>query len=72
MTKNMFRPQQTLKKTRAKLYNKLAPPPMLCDSENWTVKARDARSKTAAEMRHMRQTAGYTWTDYKTNTETAK
>jgi hypothetical protein len=33
--------------------------------------ARDARRITAAEMKYIRKTAGYTWTDYKTNTETA-
>jgi hypothetical protein len=27
---------------------------------------------TAAEMRYMRITAGYTWTDYKTNTQITK
>ena len=26
----------------------------------------------AAEMKYMRRTAGYTWTDYKTNTQIAK
>jgi hypothetical protein len=27
---------------------------------------------TAAEMKYMRRTAGYTWTDYKTNAQIAK
>ena len=36
------------------------------------VKARDARRITAAEMKYMRRTAGYTWTDYKTNTQITK
>jgi hypothetical protein len=36
-----------------------------------TVKARDARRLTAAEMKCMRRTAGYTWTDYKTNAQIA-
>jgi len=40
--------------------------------ENWNIKTRDARRITAAEMKHMRKTAGYTSTEYKTNTETAK
>ena len=40
---------------------------MLYGSETLTVKARDARRITAAEMKYMRRTAGYTWTDYKTN-----
>jgi len=33
---------------------------------------RDARGITAAEMKYMRRTAGYTWADYKTNLHTAK
>jgi DNA-binding CsgD family transcriptional regulator len=37
-----------------------------------TIKARDARRITAAEMKYMRRTAGHTWTDHKTNTEIAK
>jgi len=66
---NMFRPQETLKKTRIKLYNTLALPVFLYGRENWTIKARDARRITAAEKKYMRRTAGYTWTDYKTNTQ---
>jgi hypothetical protein len=38
----------------------------------WTIKARDARRITAAEMKYMRTTTGYTWTDYKTNKQTTK
>jgi len=51
----------TLKKTRIKLYNTLALPVLLYGSETWTVKARDTRRITAAEMKYMRRTAGYTW-----------
>jgi hypothetical protein len=68
---NVFRPQTTLKKTRIKLCNTLALAVLFCGSETWTIKARDARRITAAEMKYMR-TAGYIWTDYKTNTQTAK
>jgi len=38
---------------------------------SWTIKASDARRITAADMKYMR-TAGYTWTDYKTNAQIAK
>ena len=69
---NVFRPQKTLKKTRIKLYDTLALPVLLHGSETWTVKARDARRITAAEMKYMRRTAGYTWADYKTNTQITK
>jgi hypothetical protein len=37
-----------------------------------TIKASDVRRITAEEMKYMRRTAGYTWTDYKTNTQIAK
>jgi hypothetical protein len=69
---NVFRQHKTLKNTTIKLYNTLALPVLLYGSETWTVKARDARRITAAEMKCMRRTAGYTWTDYKTNTQIAK
>jgi len=69
---NVFRPQKTLKKTIIKLYNTLALPLLLCGSEIWTIKASDARRITAAEMKYMRRTAGYTWTDNKTNAQIAK
>jgi hypothetical protein len=35
-------------------------------------KVRDATRITAAEMKYMRRTAGYTWEDHETNTEIAK
>jgi len=64
--------KKTLKKTRIKLYNTLALPILLYGSETWTVKAKDARRITAAEMKYTRRTARYTWTDYKANTQIAK
>jgi len=45
---------------------------LLYGSETWTIKVRDARRITAAEMKYTRRTAGYTWTDYKTNLHIAK
>jgi hypothetical protein len=45
---------------------------LLYGSETWTIKARDARRISAAEMKYMRSTAGYNWADYKTNTQIAK
>ena len=64
--------QKTLKKTTIKLHNTLALPVLLYGSETWTVTASDARRITAGEMKYMRRTAGYTWTDYKTNAQIAK
>jgi len=69
---NVFRRQKPLKKTRIELHNTLALPVLLHGSETWTVKARDGRRITAAEMKYMRRTAGHTWTDYKTNGQIAK
>jgi len=69
---NVFRPKKTHKKTRIKLYNTLVLPVLLYGSETWTINASDARRITAAEMKCMRRTAGYTWTDYKTNAQIAK
>jgi hypothetical protein len=68
----VFRPQEALKKTIIKLYNALAIPVLLCGSETWTIIARDGRRITAEEMKCMRRTAGYTWTDYKTNKQITK
>ena len=48
---SVFRPQKTFKKTRIKLYNTV----LLYGSETWTIKARDARRITAAEMKCMRR-----------------
>ena len=56
---NVCNPQKkTLKKTRIKLYNTLALSVLIYGSETWTIKARDARRITAAEMKYMRRTAG--------------
>ena len=51
-------PRKPLKKTRIKLYSTLALPFRLYGSETWTIKARNARRITAAEMKYMRRTAG--------------
>ena len=45
---------------------------LLNGSDIWTIKASEARRITAAEMKYMRRTAGYTWTDYRTSAQIAK
>jgi len=60
---NVFRPQKNPLKTRTKLYNTLTLPVLLYGTETRTNKARNARRITAAGMKYMRRTAGYTWTD---------
>ena len=69
---NVLNHKKTLRKTRIKLYNTLALPVLLYGSKTWTIKGKDTRRITAAEMKYMRRTAGYTWTDYKTNAQIAK
>jgi len=64
--------KKTLKKTIIKLYHTPALPVVLHGSETWTIKAKDSRRTTAAEMKYMRTAAGCTWTDYKTNTQITK
>jgi len=64
--------KKTLKKAGVILYNTLTLPVLLYGSETWTIKARDDRRITTTVMRCMRSIAGYTWTDYKTNTQITK
>jgi hypothetical protein len=45
---------------------------LLYGNETWTIKARDSRRITAAEIKYTRITAGYSRTDYKTNIQIAK
>jgi hypothetical protein len=42
---NAFRPQKTLKYTTVKLFSILPLPPLLYSCDNWTIKARYARSR---------------------------
>jgi hypothetical protein len=53
------------------LYNTLAVPPLLYGDENWTITARNTRRITAAEMKCIGKTVGYTWMDYEINIEIA-
>ena len=71
-TLHIFCRQKTLNKTIIILHNTLPVPALLYGSENWTINRTDAGRITAAEMKYMRKTAGYTWTDYKSNTEITK
>jgi len=64
--------KKILKETRIKLHHTVALPVLLYGSETWTIKAKDVRRITAAEMKYMRRTAGCTWTDYKTNAQITK
>jgi len=46
--------------------------PLLYGNETWTIKGKGAKRITAARMKYMRRTAGYNWSDYKTNAHIAK
>jgi hypothetical protein len=50
---NMFRAQKTQKKRKIKLYNALALLSLLYGTENWTIKGRDAKRITTAELKYM-------------------
>ena len=56
--------KQTLR-NKNKTLQYTALPVFLYGSETWTIKGSDARKITTADMKYMRRTAGYTWTDYK-------
>jgi hypothetical protein len=47
------KPQQTLNKTRIKLYNTLALPALLYGCENWPIKATDARRITEEDRKYI-------------------
>jgi hypothetical protein len=64
--------KKTIKKTKIKSCNILALPVLLYDSGTWTIKARDARRITAAEMKYIKRAARYTLADYKTNLQITK
>ena len=66
---NVFRPKQTLQKTRIQLHNTRTLPAVLYDSENWTITATDAIRIIASEIKYVTKTARCIWTDYKTNTD---
>jgi hypothetical protein len=72
VSNNMLTQHKLLKKTRIKQHNTLALPALLYGTGNWIIKARDARRITAAELKYIRKTAGYTWANYKTNTKFIK
>jgi len=72
ITNSMFRPDKPLEKTTIILYHTVALLLLLYGSDNWTIKARDARRITAADLKYMRKASGYTWTYYKIDPEIAK
>jgi hypothetical protein len=61
----IFKPSKVQKQTRIQIYNTLTLPTLLYGSENWTIKANDKTRISASEMRLMRTTAKYIWSDYK-------
>jgi hypothetical protein len=68
---NVLRPQKPLR-NKNKIIQYTGPPVLLFGSEIGSDTARDGSRLTAAEIKYMRRTAGYIWTDCKTNTQIAK
>jgi hypothetical protein len=72
LNNTIFKPSKVQKQTGIQIYNTLNLPTLLYGSENWTMKSNDKTRVTAAEMRFMRTTAKYNWSDYKGNDDTLK
>ncbi|KAJ4449257.1 hypothetical protein ANN_00654 [Periplaneta americana] len=60
----IFKPTLVQKHTRTRIYKTLARPILYFGSEAWTIRNIDSQRLTAAEMRFMRRTAGYTRMDH--------
>jgi hypothetical protein len=66
---NTLKPNLLQRSTRLKLYKTLVLPILLYGSEIWTVKQCDKNRLRTAEMKYLRQTAGYTLLNHKRNEE---
>jgi hypothetical protein len=69
---NILKTNKVRKNTRIKLYFTLALPVLLYGNKSWTIKAKDKASLISAEMKFMRRTAGYIWSDFRQNIEILK
>ena len=63
---NVFRLQKTLK-NKNKTIQYSSPSGLVIWQRNLDYQASDAGRITATEMKYMRRTAGYTWTDHQIN-----
>lgn len=68
----IFKPTLVQKHTRTRIYKTLARPILCFGSEAWTIRNIDSQRLTAAEMRFMRRTAGYTRMDHIKNFDIMK
>ncbi|KAJ4431805.1 hypothetical protein ANN_20410 [Periplaneta americana] len=68
----IFKPTLVQKHTRTRIYKTLARPILCFGSEAWTIRNIDSQRLTAAEMRFMRRTAGYTRMDHIRNFDIMK
>ncbi|KAJ4448800.1 hypothetical protein ANN_00191, partial [Periplaneta americana] len=68
----IFRPTLVQKHTRTRIYKTLARPILCFGSEAWMIRNIDSQRLTAAEMRFMRRTAGYTRMDHIRNFDIMK
>jgi hypothetical protein len=65
----IFKPNKVRKNTRIKLYSTLALPVLLYVSECWTIEAKDKARLISVEIKFMRRTVDYIWSDFKQNIE---
>ncbi|KAJ4429655.1 hypothetical protein ANN_21856 [Periplaneta americana] len=68
----VFKPTLVQEHTRSRIYKTLARPILCFGSEAWTIRNIDSQRLTAAEMRFMRRTAGYTRMDHINNLDIMK
>jgi hypothetical protein len=68
----IFKLSKVQKQTRIQIYNTLALPTLLYGSENCAMKANDKTRITAVEMRFLRTTAKYIWSNYKRSDDILK
>jgi hypothetical protein len=68
----VFKPNLMQKHTRIRVYKILVRSVLTYGSEAWMIGEREESRITAAEMKFMRQTAGYTHMDHTRNTDIMK
>jgi hypothetical protein len=68
----VFKPSLVQKHTRIRVYKILARSVLTSGSEAWMISKREESRITAAEMKFLRQTAGYTHMDHRRNTDIMK
>jgi hypothetical protein len=66
---NTFKPTSVQKSSRIKVYNAMALPILLHESEIWTLRQKDKNRLTPIETKFLGRTAGHTPFDHKRNAD---